>query len=87
MLTKCMGDHSLVVHIVNIDVKDYLSYEEVTIEILDHQVRNLRSKEIALVKVLWRNKNVEEATWESEEDMRVRYPYLVTSFDKIMFSL
>ncbi|WMV55021.1 hypothetical protein MTR67_048406 [Solanum verrucosum] len=39
-------------------------------------VRKLRTKEVASVKVLWRNKFVEEATWEAEEDMKKRYPHL-----------
>ncbi|WMV09449.1 hypothetical protein MTR67_002834 [Solanum verrucosum] len=39
----------------------------------------LRTKEVASVKVLWRNQFVEEATWEAEEDMKKRYPYLFES--------
>ncbi|PHT32849.1 hypothetical protein CQW23_29186 [Capsicum baccatum] len=76
MLKKCIGDHSLVVPIDEIKVGDSLSYEEEPVEILDRQVRKLRSKEIVSVKVLWRNQKVEEATWESEHDMKVSYPSL-----------
>nr|AAV31171.1 Putative polyprotein, identical [Solanum tuberosum] len=47
--------------------------------ILDRQVRRLRTKEVASVKVLWRNQFVEEATWEDEEDMKKRYPHLFES--------
>jgi len=36
----------------------------------------LRSKIISLVKVLWRNQHIEEATWELEEEMRKDYPRL-----------
>ena len=61
-----------------IKVTASLSYEEEPIAILDHQVRKLRSKEIGSIKVLWRNKKVEEATWESEDDMRTRYSHLLT---------
>ncbi|WMV47032.1 hypothetical protein MTR67_040417 [Solanum verrucosum] len=52
ILKKCVGDHSLVILVENIDVKDSLSYEEVPIEILDRQVQKLRTKEIVSVKVL-----------------------------------
>ena len=31
---------------------------------------------IPLVKVLWHNQHKEEATWEREDEMRMRYPYL-----------
>ncbi|XP_042396528.1 uncharacterized protein LOC121986640 [Zingiber officinale] len=53
-----------------------LSYEEVPKQILDHQVQKLRNKEIRMVKVLWGNQLTEEAMWESELDMRNRYPEL-----------
>lgn len=35
MLKKCVGDHSLMVPVENISVKDFLSYKDVHIEILD----------------------------------------------------
>ncbi|WMV54516.1 hypothetical protein MTR67_047901, partial [Solanum verrucosum] len=47
--------------------------------ILDRQVRKLRTKEVELVKVLWKNQFVEEATWEAKEDMKKRYPHLFES--------
>ncbi|CAN4101631.1 unnamed protein product [Withania somnifera] len=43
---------------------DLLGYEEVPVAILDRQVKKLRNKEVASVKVLWRNQQVEEVTWE-----------------------
>ncbi|XP_075088200.1 uncharacterized protein LOC142170244 [Nicotiana tabacum] len=76
MLKKFMGELSLVVPTEVIGVKDSLSYEEILVAILDRQIRKLRTKEIASIKVLWRNQKVEEATWEAEEDMKSRYPHL-----------
>ncbi|WMV45410.1 hypothetical protein MTR67_038795, partial [Solanum verrucosum] len=55
MLKKCMGDPSLIIPTENICIKDSLSYEEVSVEILDRQVRKLRTKEVVSVKVLRRN--------------------------------
>ncbi|WMV24364.1 hypothetical protein MTR67_017749 [Solanum verrucosum] len=60
-------------------IRDNLSYEEVPVQILDPQVGRLRTKDVASVKVLWRNQFVEEATWEVEEDMKKRYPHLFES--------
>ena len=71
----------MVLPVEGIKVTDSLSYEEEPVEILDRQVRKLRSKEIASVKVLWRNQKVKEATWESEDDMRIRYPNLFASME------
>ena len=45
------------------------SYEDISIEILDCQVKWLRNKEFATVKVLCRNYFVEGATWEVEAHM------------------
>ena len=39
--------------------------------ILDRQVRRLRTKDVASVKVLWKNNNREEMTWEAEDKMKI----------------
>ena len=45
-------------------------------QILDGRKQVLCSRNISLVKVLWRNNAVQEVTWEKEEDMKEKYPYL-----------
>ncbi|XP_070010165.1 uncharacterized protein [Nicotiana sylvestris] len=67
MLKKVVGYLSVIVPIGAIEVNEELSYEEIPVAILDRQVLKLRTKEIASVKVLWRNQQVEEAIWETEE--------------------
>ncbi|WMV58124.1 hypothetical protein MTR67_051509 [Solanum verrucosum] len=79
ILKKCIGDPLLILPIESIRIKDSLSYEEIPVQILDRQVRRLGTKDVASVKVLWRNQFVEEATWEGEEDMKKRNPYLFES--------
>ena len=56
-------------------MKDSLSYEDVPVEILDRQVRRLRNKEVASVKVLWRSQSVEGSTSLAEAVMKTKYPY------------
>ncbi|WMV32882.1 hypothetical protein MTR67_026267 [Solanum verrucosum] len=51
MLKKCMRDPSLIIPTENIDIKDNLSYEGIPDGILDHQVRKLRTIEVASIKV------------------------------------
>lgn len=51
------------------------------VKILDWQVCRLRTKDVASVKVLWRNKKFEEAIWEVEEDMYSKYPFLFPDLD------
>ncbi|WMV30366.1 hypothetical protein MTR67_023751 [Solanum verrucosum] len=62
MLKNCMGDPSLIIPTDDIGIKDSLSYGEIPIKIIDRQVCKLRTKEVASVKVLWKNQFIEEAT-------------------------
>lgn len=47
MLKKYVGDNCFMVPAENLGVNDSLSYEEVPLEILDHQVQKLMTKDIA----------------------------------------
>ncbi|XP_073271487.1 uncharacterized protein [Primulina huaijiensis] len=62
-----------------LDLLPNLSYEEMQVQILDRKVKVLRNREIGLVKVLWMNHVIEEATWEPEEETKHRYPNLFDS--------
>ncbi|MEN2539807.1 hypothetical protein, partial [Acinetobacter baumannii] len=53
-------------------------YGEESVKILAREVKQLRNKNIPLVKVLWHRHGVEEATWEPEESLREQYPNLFT---------
>ena len=76
MLRKYVTDPSHVVDYAPLEIDENLSYAEQPVEILAKEVKMLRNRKIALVKVLWWNHKVEEATWEREDDMRARYPEL-----------
>ncbi|KAL4038688.1 hypothetical protein IC575_002311 [Cucumis melo] len=76
MLRKYVSDPSDVVDYDPLEIDENLSYTEQPVEVLAREVKMLRNREIPLVKVLWRNHRVEEATWEREDDMRSRYPEL-----------
>lgn len=79
MLQKCMGDPSLIKPTKYIGIKDSLYCEEVSIQILDRQFCNFRTKEVALAKVMQRNQFVGQTTWEAKEDKKKRYPHLFES--------
>ncbi|KAA0048491.1 ty3-gypsy retrotransposon protein [Cucumis melo var. makuwa] len=76
MLRRYVADPTHVVDFEPLQISEDLSYEEQPVEILAREVKMLRNRGIALVKVLWRNHGIEEATWEREEDMRAQYPEL-----------
>ncbi|KAL6209678.1 hypothetical protein ACLB2K_020618 [Fragaria x ananassa] len=76
MLRKYIADPSHVLEEQSISLQKDLSYEEEPVQILDRKEQVLRNKTIPLGKVLWRSHKVEEATWESEEQMRQQYHFL-----------
>ena len=67
MLRKYIPDPSHVLEAPEIELRDDLSYEEQPVQILGREEKELHNKTISLVKVLWRNHLVEEATWERED--------------------
>lgn len=79
MLQKYLPDPSHVIQQQEVHFDKTLTYEEVPIDILDWQVKKLRSKDVPSVKVLWRNNSHEEATWEAEEAIKTKYPHLFES--------
>ncbi|XP_070047358.1 uncharacterized protein [Nicotiana tomentosiformis] len=75
MFRRYHGDPSHVLDFSSVQLDKDLSYIEEPMSILDRQVWKLRSKNIASVKVQWWGHPVKEATWETEQDMRNRYPH------------
>ena len=59
-----------------VEVSENLTYVEEPMTIVDYKVKQLRKCAIPMVKVIWKNHGVEEATWETEEKMRRDYPHL-----------
>ncbi|XP_070030035.1 uncharacterized protein [Nicotiana sylvestris] len=76
MLRKYVGNPSDFLDSSTIQLDGDMTYDVEPVAILDQQVRKLRSKYIASVKVQWRGQPVEEATWEIERDMQSRYLHL-----------
>ncbi|KAG8481029.1 hypothetical protein CXB51_025732 [Gossypium anomalum] len=78
MLRRYRSDPSHVVSPTEIELQLDMTYEKEPIKILAREVKQLRNKNVALVKVLWQRHGIEEATWESEETMRNQCPHLFT---------
>jgi len=75
-LRKYVPDPSHVLRYSPLQLQDDWSCTVEPVQILDRKEKQLRNKAIPLVKVLWRSKEIEEATWESEEEMMQNYPQL-----------
>ena len=76
MLRKYTPDAAHVVNWGEITIDTDGTFEEGPVHILDSRDQVLRRKTVRLVKVLWKHRGVEEATWELEDTMRVTYPFL-----------
>ncbi|CAN6556010.1 unnamed protein product [Malus baccata var. baccata] len=76
MLLRYVANLSHVIPPQSLEINPNLTYDKVPMTILDWKDKVLKNKTIRMVKVLWRNHLVEEATWETDERMRDLYPHL-----------
>jgi hypothetical protein len=58
----------------DIEIELDLSYQEYPVKVLDQKVRSTRARSIQMYKVQWSHHLVEEATWETENFLRSRFP-------------
>ena len=75
-LRKCVADLNTIVETHQSEVRPNLTVAEHPVKILDHAEKALRNKVTPYVKVLWSGQTEREATWETEESMRRKYPEL-----------
>ena len=79
MLRRYRSNESHILPVQDVQVQSDYSYYEEPKAILPREVKQLRNKQIPLVKVLWQHHGMEEATWEPEVTMRAQYPQLFNS--------
>ncbi|GJT26156.1 hypothetical protein Tco_0906431 [Tanacetum coccineum] len=75
-LKKCLVNANLHVSLDEIKVDKTLRFVEEPVEIMDREIKKLKRRKIALVKVRWSSKRGPEFTWEYEDEMRIKYPQL-----------
>ncbi|GJY35690.1 hypothetical protein Tco_0421068 [Tanacetum coccineum] len=66
-LKKCLADVNLHVPLDEIKVDKTLRFVEEPIEIMDQEIKKLKRRKIALVKVRWNSKCGPEFIWEHED--------------------
>ncbi|XP_022849879.1 uncharacterized protein LOC111371967 [Olea europaea var. sylvestris] len=64
MFRKYISNPSYVLKSQPVELKENLTYEEEPVQLLDKKKQVSRTKTIPLIKILWGNHTVEEATWE-----------------------
>ena len=75
-LRKYIADPSHVVQVDDVEVREDLTVETLPTRIEDWKVKQLRGKDISLVKVVWGGAANGNITWELESRMRDSYPEL-----------
>ncbi|XP_050875109.1 uncharacterized protein LOC127078719 [Lathyrus oleraceus] len=78
-LRKYIHDPSHMIQMDDVQVRDNLTVEVSPIRIEDREVKQLRGKEIVLVKVVWGGPAGGNMTWDLESRMKESYPELVSS--------
>jgi hypothetical protein len=76
MLRKANLDPTRILPQISMEVREDLTMEVQPVRIMDRSIKELRNKRVPLVKVLWRNSQIEEETWERESEMMKKYPGL-----------
>nr|GEU78125.1 putative reverse transcriptase domain, ribonuclease H-like domain, aspartic peptidase domain protein [Tanacetum cinerariifolium] len=73
-LKRCLVDANFHVPLHEIKVDKTLCFVEKPIEIIDREIKKLKRRKIALVKVRWNSKHGPGFTWEHEDQMRINSP-------------
>lgn len=73
MLKKYVPDTSHKINYEDLEIWEDMSYIEKPLKILNKKEKMLRTKIIPMVKVLWKNQTLEEATWEMESNIKEKY--------------
>ncbi|GKF09246.1 hypothetical protein Tco_0043470, partial [Tanacetum coccineum] len=57
-------------------IDDKLNFIKEPVEIMDHEVKQLKQSRIPIVKVHWNSRRGPKFTWERKDQMKKKYPHL-----------
>nr|GEX17748.1 reverse transcriptase domain-containing protein [Tanacetum cinerariifolium]GEY01188.1 reverse transcriptase domain-containing protein [Tanacetum cinerariifolium] len=83
-LKKCLAKGDVFIPLDEIQLNDKLHMIEEPVEVANREVKNLRQSRIPIVEVCWNSQRGPEYTWEREDHINKKYPYLFTSKDEEM---
>ncbi|GJZ62055.1 putative reverse transcriptase domain-containing protein [Tanacetum coccineum] len=75
-LKKCLSDEPLAIPLDEIHIDEKLNFIEEPVEIMDREVKRLKKSRIPIMKVRWNSRRGPKYTWEREDQMQKKYPYL-----------
>nr|GEX18863.1 putative reverse transcriptase domain-containing protein [Tanacetum cinerariifolium] len=76
--SKCLSDESLVILLDELHAHDKLHFVEEPMEIMDHEIKQLKRSRIPIIKVRWNCKRGPEFIWEPEDQFKKTYQHLFT---------
>ena len=76
-LRKCLRVPDKVIDMEKLQLEPDLVYQEHPVKIVDHKTRVTWNQTSNFYKVQWSNHSEREATWETEEFLRSKYPELL----------
>ena len=76
-LRKCLRVPTEVVNMENLQLEPDLVYPEHPVKIVDFKTQVTRNQTSNFYKVQWSNHSEREATWETEEFLKSKYPELL----------
>jgi hypothetical protein len=79
-LKKCLRVSEEQLPMEELNVNEDLTYSEYPVRILETSRRITRSKVINMCKVQWSHHSKDEATWEREDELKAKFPYLLSEF-------
>jgi hypothetical protein len=73
-LRKCVRLPMEVLPEPELEIEPDLSYQEHPIKVLGRKERSTRARSIQMYKIQWSNHTEEDATWETKDFLRSRFP-------------
>nr|GFD53651.1 putative reverse transcriptase domain-containing protein [Tanacetum cinerariifolium] len=77
-LKKCYANEPLAVPLDGLHFDDKLQFVEEPVEIMDREVKRLKTSRVPIVKVRWNSRRGPEFTWERKDQFKKKYPHLFT---------
>ncbi|WVZ59919.1 hypothetical protein U9M48_010002 [Paspalum notatum var. saurae] len=78
-LKKCLRVPEEEIDTSQVQIEPDLTYEARPVKVLDQKQRSTRRSTVTMYKVQWSEHTEEEATWETEEYLRIKYPGFLPS--------
>ncbi|GJZ37577.1 putative reverse transcriptase domain-containing protein [Tanacetum coccineum] len=78
-LKKCLADPTPQVTLDDIQVDAKLNLVEEPMEILEREFKKLKRSRIGSVKVWWNSKRGPKFTWKREDQMKLKYPHMISA--------